>query len=113
MESVRRIFARTTWRNPHEHTFRRGQDEAVFVAAAEHLRQHGYEAWVEGRLCVQHEVGAYSIWAEDNPIAPPILINQKFRSPQAPARLKDREMGKQRSLPNGAQPALFVREEER
>jgi hypothetical protein len=111
VESVRRIFARTMWRDAHEHTFRREDDDARFVAAAEQIRGHGYEARFDGRPYVQFGVGAYFIWTMDNRIAPTDVINRTFRSPRAPARLRDREMGKQGPLGNRAQPALFDGEE--
>jgi hypothetical protein len=111
VESVRRIFARTMWRDAHEHALPREQDHGTFVAAAEQIRGHGYEARFDGRAYVQHDVGAYFIWTRDNRIAPTIVINRTFRSPGAPARLRHREMGKQGPLGNRAQPALFDGEE--
>jgi hypothetical protein len=111
VESVRRIFARTMWRDPLEHALPREQDDGTFVAAAEQIRGHGYEARVEGRPYVQHDVGAYFIWTRDNRIAPTVVINGKVRPLRAQARLRDREMGKQGPLGRRAQPALFDGEE--
>ncbi len=83
----------------------------MFVAAAEQIRGHGYEARFDGRAYVQHDVGVCPIWIMDSRIAPTVVINRTFRSPGAPARLRDREMGRQGPLENRAQPALFDREE--
>lgn len=83
----------------------------MFVAAAEQIRGHGYEARFDGRAYVRHDVGVCPIWTRDNRIVPTIVINGKVRPLRAQARLRDREMGKQGPLGNRAQPALFDGEE--
>jgi hypothetical protein len=79
------IFAKTMPANPHEYTLRREwADDALFLAVAQYIRDHGYPTRFQGRPYTQLDVNAHTYWTMPGPLLRTLLINRKARATAAP-----------------------------
>ena len=78
LESRRWIFARSRPTNPHSYTLRReADDEAIFEAVVEHIREFGqpYPWW--GSVYLQYVAGNHAYWTMGARPQETVLINRK------------------------------------
>jgi hypothetical protein len=78
LESRRWIFARSRPTNPHSYTLRReADDEAMFEAVVEHIREFGqpYPWW--GTIYIQYVAGTHAYWTMGAAVKDTLLINRK------------------------------------
>jgi len=72
-------FAKTMPDNPHDYTLRKQWDDSLFSRVVQHLREHGYRTWFNGRPYTQYDSGDYFYWTMGAPLSETILINRKLR----------------------------------
>jgi hypothetical protein len=78
LESRRWIFARSRPNNPHDYTLRReADDEAMFEAVVEHIREFGqpYPWW--DTIYIQYVAGTHAYWTMGAAVKDTQLINRK------------------------------------
>jgi hypothetical protein len=89
-------FARTTPHNPHEYTHRGWGNEEMFLRVALHIREFGRQQWYRGAEYTVLDVGPHFYWSMGDPIPATVILNRKYRDPEAQARLAEERTGKSR-----------------